>query len=321
MAESRSVTHSIDIEAPVTAVYGLVADASRWPVVFGPTVHVDVLERGALEERFRIWAFAKGTVASWSSRRHFDAERLTVGFRQERSVPPIASMGGLWEFRDLGTDAGGRSRTRVLFRHDFTLAEDTPETLRRITEILDQNSTAELEALKNVAELGVSTDALVFSFEDTVEYDGDPAPAYRFVYDCAAWPRRLPHVEAVDVAEDVPGVQHMEMETRAADGTTHRTTSVRVCTLDERIVYKQTKLPKVLLGHSGSWHFTRTAEGRAAITSRHLVMLDPREVAPGGLADFRDQVESTLKRSSRTTMEAAARAATDQAPTTPLHGA
>ncbi|WP_225828986.1 aromatase/cyclase [Streptomyces naphthomycinicus] len=320
MAESRSVTHSIEIEAPATAVYGLVADAARWPVVFGPTVHVDLLEHGPLEERFRIWAFAKGAVASWSSRRHFDAERLTVGFRQERSVPPIASMGGLWEFRDLGADGTGGSRTRVLFRHDFALVEDTPESLRRITEILDQNSTAELEALKNVAELGVPPEELVFSFEDTVEYEGDPEPAYRFVYDCAAWPRRLPHVEALDVTEDVPGVQHMEMETRAADGTTHRTTSVRVCTLGERIVYKQTKLPEVLLGHSGSWHFTRTADGRAAITSRHLVMLDPRRVAPGGLAAFRDQVEATLKRSSRTTMEAARAAATGE-PTAPVHSA
>ncbi len=79
-------------------------------------------------------------------------------------------------------------------------------------------------------------------------------------------------------------MQHMEMETRAADGTTHRTTSVRVCSLGERIVYKQTKLPKVLLGHSGSWHFAKAADGRGAITSRHLVMLDPRQVAPGGLA-------------------------------------
>ncbi|MCE0444624.1 hypothetical protein LT493_02290 [Streptomyces tricolor] len=63
------------------------ADASRRPVVFGPTVHVDLLEHGPSEERFRIWAFAKGAVASWSSRRQFDAENLTVGFRQGAQCP------------------------------------------------------------------------------------------------------------------------------------------------------------------------------------------------------------------------------------------
>jgi len=309
MAESRSVTHSIEIGAPAAAVYGLIADASRWPVVFGPTVHVDVLERSPTEERFSIWAFAKDAVASWSSRRYLDAESLTIGFRQERSVAPIASMGGRWEFRDTGAAGDGGARTCVLLRHDYTLVEDSPETVRKIMEILDQNSTAELEALKVVAELGVHVDELVFSFDDTVEYEGELEPAFRFVYDCAAWPQRLPHVGAVEVSEDVPGVQHMEMETTAADGTAHSTTSVRVCTPGERIVYKQTKLPKVLLGHSGSWQFAERVDGRCAITSRHLVMLDPREVMAGGLAEFREQVEATLKHSSRTTLEAARDAA------------
>ncbi|OON82584.1 aromatase/cyclase [Streptomyces tsukubensis] len=310
MTENRSATHSIEIEAPPRAVYDLVADAGRWPVVFGPTVHVDVTEHSLGEERFNIWAMAKGEVANWSSRRTLDAAHLTIDFRQERSVAPIASMGGRWEFAAAGPESGGGAGTEVLLRHDFTLERESPESLQWIMGVLDQNSGAELRALKSVAELGASADELIFSFEETVSYQGELEPAYRFVYDCAAWPRRLPHVAAVELVEETPGIQHMKMETVAADGTAHSTASVRVCTPSERIVYKQTELPKALLGHSGTWRFTEQAGGKCSVTSQHLVMLDPREVAPADLAAFREQVAASLARNSRTTLEAACEAAT-----------
>jgi aromatase len=57
---TRQVEHEITAEAPAATVYRLIAEVENWPRIFPPTIYVDHLERGADEERIRIWATANG---------------------------------------------------------------------------------------------------------------------------------------------------------------------------------------------------------------------------------------------------------------------
>ncbi|HEY4021568.1 MAG TPA: aromatase/cyclase, partial [Pseudonocardiaceae bacterium] len=129
--------HSIVVDAPVDQVYSLIAEVDRWPVIFGPTVYTEHLERSSSEERFRIWALAGGAVKNWTSRRTLDPVARVITFEQEVSQPPVASMGGSWSFT--ATQGG----TEVLLGHHFTAVDDAQEAVDWITRVLDTNSEAE----------------------------------------------------------------------------------------------------------------------------------------------------------------------------------
>lgn len=60
--------HTLTVSAPARVLYDLVADVTRWPAVFGPSVHVRHLERDEHTERFEIWALVNGEVANWARR-------------------------------------------------------------------------------------------------------------------------------------------------------------------------------------------------------------------------------------------------------------
>ncbi|MGV4925066.1 aromatase/cyclase [Streptomyces sp. BHT-5-2] len=302
---AQHTEHSRIVAAPADALYGLVADVTLWPALFGPSVHVRHLERSERAERFELWATVNGAVTSWRSRRTLDPEGRQVTFAQEVSRPPFASMGGEWLFREL---PGGR--TEVMLRHVFTPTDPGREAVARAVAALDHNSFAELAALARIAELGHPVADLAFSFTDHVELPGAPADAYAFVAQADRWAERLPHVARVRMTEPAEGVQELEMDTVTADGTGHTTRSVRVCHPPEWIAYKQQLPPKLLLGHSGLWTFA-DGPGGAVLTSRHTVLLNPDAVAevlgPGhGLADARDAVRTGLSRNSATTMAHAA---------------
>jgi aromatase len=292
------VTHRLTVEAPAKVLYDLVADATRWPVLFGPTVHVDILERSASAERFAIWATGGAAVVGWTSSRTFEPDAPRVSFRQEHSAPPISFMGGSWEFHETGDNA-----TEVLLEHSFACE---PGAEDQIEAILDRNSTAELAALRQAAELSPP----IFQIEDSVEFTGSPADAFAFLDDAGAWPRRLPHVAALDLTQEAgtpgqPAVQRMTMHTSAPDGSTHSTSSIRLCTPGERIVYKQVTPPAILLGHHGSWHIT-ARPGGGTITAHHLGMLDPRGLGDEPPAAAVQRVAAALRTNSHVTMEHAA---------------
>ncbi|UWZ40563.1 aromatase/cyclase [Dactylosporangium roseum] len=261
------------VAAPPERLYDLVTDVTRWPVILGPCVEARRLEIAGDEERIEISADVNGEVKTWTSRRTLDPAGLRVAFRQERSAPPIAAMSGAWSFAPEGD-----GQTRMTLTHAFSALTGDRKTLNWIAAAVDRNSEQELAALGAVAALGHPLDRLVFSFSDRVELPGvAAADAYDFVHRADRWPRRLPHVRRVDVDEAVPGVQRMEMETLTADGGSHTTQSIRLCSPGERIAYKQTVLPALLSGHSGVWEFEAVAGG-AAITSRHTVAIDPAAV-------------------------------------------
>src|SRR5216683_355998 len=216
--------HTVAVHAPADAVYGLVADATRWPLIFGPTVYVQSSEHAApadgtgLEQRFRIWAQVSERVMGWTSSRSLDHRGLRISFRQEQAQPPVARMSGQWRFEPLGHDT-----TRVVLLHEYAAVDDdsaspggrgssrgeTPgearpdmpssaspggrppsDHVRWIDAALDRNSTAELGAVKAWAERGHRIEDLVSSFEDRMAVRGPAAQVYAFLHRADLWPDR-----------------------------------------------------------------------------------------------------------------------------------
>jgi aromatase len=303
MAKSgrQQVEHEILVSAPAADVYRLIAEVENWPRIFPPTVHVDHLERGEREERIRIWATANGRPKNWTSRRTLDPGALTIGFRQEVSTPPVASMGGTWIIERLDT---GGCRVRLL--HDYTAIDDDPAGLAWIEQAVDTNSRSELASLKATVEAAVGSAELAFSFEDTVLVSGSAKDVYDFVNEAQLWEERLPHVVTVRLEEHEPGLQTLEMDTRSPNGSVHTTKSHRVCFPDQRIHYKQTTLPALMDLHTGRWTFRETATGVAA-SSQHTVVLKPENITAilgpqAGVAEAREHVRAALSANSRATL-------------------
>ncbi|MGW5138408.1 aromatase/cyclase [Nocardia beijingensis] len=307
------MSHSRVVQAAPDVVYDLVADVTRWPVIFEPSVLVRHLHRGPDEERFRLWATVGGAVRNWTSRRVLDTGQRRIAFEQERSQAPIASMGGGWSFRELGAGT-----TKVVLDHHFTVVDGADAA--QVAAAVDRNSVSELAALARIAELGHPVDEVVRTFEDTVTLDCSASEAYDFVYHSERWPEQVPHVGRVELTEDADGVQLMEMDTVTAGGIPHTTKSIRVCVPGERIDYKQLVPPAILFGHSGAWEFADGPDG-AVVTARHTVAIDPvaaREIlgANTDLADAGAYLTEALSSNSRNTLRCAERhAASTKSPT------
>nr|AAF00205.1 cyclase [Streptomyces fradiae] len=298
---TRSVEHEITVEAPAAAVYRLIAEVENWPRIFPPTIYVEHLERGEGEERIRIWATANGKAKNWTSRRTLDADNLRITFRQEVSTPPVAAMGGTWIIEPLSGDS---SRIRLL--HDYRAVDDDPQGLKWIDEAVDRNSRSELAALKTNVELAHASEEITFSFEDTVWIDGSAKDAYDFVNEAGLWVERLSHVASVRFSEDTPGLQSLEMDTLAKDGSTHTTKSYRVTFPHHRIAYKQVTLPALMTLHTGYWTFTENESGTAA-SSQHTVVLNTENIAgilgpEATVADAREFIRGALSTNSRATL-------------------
>jgi len=299
----REVEHDIVVSAPAEAVYRLIAEVQNWPRIFPPTIYVDHLERGEREERIRIWATANGEPKNWSSRRTLDPEGLRVGFRQEVSTPPVAAMGGAWIIEPL---PDGESRIRLL--HDYRAVDDDPAGLEWIDQAVDRNSRSELAALKTNVEAAHAAEDLTFSFEDSVQVDGSAKDVYDFINEAGKWAERLPHVATVRLDEDMPGLQTLEMDTRAKDGSTHTTKSYRVCFPHQGIAYKQVTLPALMTLHTGYWTFAENEDGGGVTaSSQHTVVLNTDNIAKilgddATVADAREYVHSALSNNSKATL-------------------
>lgn len=300
---STRTEHEITIAAPARTVYEIIRDVTWWPQYFEPTLHVEYLERAADTELIKIWATANGAVKNWVSRRYLDPAGGRIRFRQQVSQAPVAAMGGEWVFNPVSPGT-----TRVVFRHDFRAVDDDPGAIDWIIDAVDQNTTRELAGLKTVAEELDSAAETMLSFSDSMDIAGDASDVYGFLHDAARWPQRLPHVASLDLREEEPDIQLMAMSTRTADGATHDTYSIRIC-LPDRIVYKQTRMPRLMRAHAGCWTLSRTPSG-TRVTSSHAVTIDRTAIADvlgtgASVADARRLLRDALGTNSRTTLECA----------------
>lgn len=317
-AGTHVTEHTVVVDAPADTVYGLVADVSAWPQIFGPTIHVEVLEEEADEQLLRIWATANDQVRSWTSHRILNSRTRSVSFRQVVPAAPVSAMGGQWRIEP--NDDGG---SRVVLLHDYSAVDDDPEAVALIERAVDRNSRAELAALKNAAEQDAGEDAaegadagddrLRFTFCDSVDIGGSAEDVFAFLDRADLWPERLPHVARIGLEEspsDGGGstVQRMDMDTRSPDGSLHNTMSVRVCFPDRNlIVYKQLRVPVAMSGHTGRWVIEPHGKGVRA-TSWHTVTLDPEGVRQllgprATLAEARAKVRRALGANSSTTLQ------------------
>lgn len=327
MLQTHVTEHTVSVGAPADAVFALIADVTRWPQMFGPTVHVEVHEEDGPLQLLRIWAFAAGNVRTWVSQRTLDARAKLITFQQVVSVAPVAAMGGEWLVRPAGPD-----RSTVVLTHRFQAVDDDPEAVRLINAATDNNSTAELAALARFAE-GAADEELRFTFSDTERIRGQAKDVFEFLHEAGRWPERLPHVARLELTESRPDEgprkvgggteetvhQHMEMDTRSPDGSVHTTTSVRL-SFPERgtIIYKQLRVPPVLAAHTGRWDVTSNGREVTA-TSWHTVALDPAGVREalgpqGTLAEARKLVRAALGGNSSTTLRHAREYAEARAP-------
>ncbi|MEH0417675.1 aromatase/cyclase [Streptomyces sp. B21-083] len=304
----REVEHEIIVAAPSVDVYRLIAEVDNWPRIFPPTIHVDHVERGEKEERIRIWATANGEPKNWTSRRTLDPDALRITFRQEISAPPVAAMGGTWVIEPLSAT---ESRIRLL--HDYRAVDDDPKNMEWIDNAVDRNSRSELAALKSNVELAAAAQAeeLLLSFEDSVRINGSAKDVYDFINEAHLWAERLPHVATVKFEEDTLGLQTLEMDTRAKDGSTHTTKSIRVAFPHHKIAYKQITLPALMSLHTGYWTFVEHPEADGTVvttaSSQHTVVIEPRNISrvlgsEAGVPEARDFVQGALSTNSRATL-------------------
>ncbi|MGW0662689.1 aromatase/cyclase [Streptodolium elevatio] len=294
--------HRITVAAPPDTVYALLADVAGWPLVFGPTLHVEVLEQQGTSEEFAIWATAGGEVAQWTSRRTLDPVARRIRFDQQTPRAPLAAMGGEWIVEPEGDG------TLVVLTHDFTMRPDAALGPDAVHAVVDANSEAELAALRRHAEQDEAAD-LLLEFEDTADIDGSAEAVHDFLWRAERWPDALPHVVALELAEDADGVQTMDMDVRNHRGEQHSLRSIRIGRPGHRIVYKQLVLPPVATAHLGEWTVTGTAHGARAV-GRHRIVLEPAGIATvlgpdTDLAAAKAAVREAIGGNSRTTLRRA----------------
>jgi aromatase len=297
----REVEHEITIAAPATAVYELIADVRNWPRIYPPTIHVEQTASGDHDERITIWATANEGFKTWSSYRELDPEGLRVTFRQEVSSPPVAEMSGVWIIEPVAAE-----QSRVRLQHTFRAIDDDPAGLDWIDSAVDRNSRSELAGLRGSVERTRALADATFSFADSVLIDGSAKDVYDFINEAGEWPQRLPHVDEVVFTEETPGLQSLEMVTRAANGSRHTTQSYRVCFPHHKITYKQVTMPALMTLHTGCWTFDERDDGVLA-TSQHTVVLHVENITrilgtDATIADAREHVLTALSTNSRATL-------------------
>jgi len=252
-------------------------------------------------ERLRIWATADGRLNNWISSRVLDPDFMWIDFRQEVSPPPVASMRGSWVIEPVS-----ETESRIWLLHHYRAVNDDPVDLARIDQAVDSNSRTELAALKAYVERLTASADLTFSFEDSVQINGSATDVFTFINEAGRWVERLPHVAAVRLEEGTPGLQTLEMDTRAKDGSTHTTKSYRVCLPPHKIAYKQVTLPPVMSLHTGYWSFQDNPTGVLA-SSQHTVVLNPDNIVrflaeDAGITTTKELVQSSLSANSRATL-------------------
>ncbi|MFJ5281412.1 SRPBCC family protein [Streptomyces parvulus] len=304
LAPVHRMAQHTPVDAPAGVLYGLIADALRWPVFLPPTLHVEQLEFDGESERLRMWVTAGGEIRSWTTHRVLDPVAHRVEFRQEVLPRPVTSMGGSWSVEPRGPE-----RSLVTLRNDFAVRDNARTDVDWVKRATTDNSRAALANLRRLAERWRRLDHLVLSLEDTASVDAPAEDVYGFLHRFGNRPDALPGALALDIREHTPGVQLMTVRRPGRDGGARTTESVRIGFPHAgRIVYKDTLdtgQPALLAAHTGEWSVEPDAHGEGVtLVARHHAVLDEDAVrqsygdGPDALARARQDLRTELARDS-----------------------
>lgn len=274
LAPVHRMAQHAEVDAPAGVLYGLIADALRWPVFLPPTVHVEQLEFDGASERLRMWVTANGEIKSWTTRRVLDPLAHRVEFRQEVLPRPVTSMGGSWSVEPRGPE-----KSLVTLRNDFAVADNARADVDWVRRATTANTRAALANLKQLAERWRRLDSLVLAFEESVHIDAEVEPVYAFLHRFGDRADAVPGALKAELSERAPGVQLMRVELPAAAGTTRTTESVRIGFPHAgRIVFKDirdSEQPALLAAHAGEWSVEPDPFGEGVtVVARHHAVLD-----------------------------------------------
>ncbi|MEU9137041.1 SRPBCC family protein [Streptomyces sp. NPDC048404] len=249
--------HTVAVAAPPGVVYGLLADAPRWPLHLPSCLHVERVDFDGVRDRLQVWHLRHGRVRCTHARRTLHPQERRIDFElhdspqadspqsdapqadvpQSGAPQPDVVQSGSWSVSPQGS---GHSLLTLHRRHPaaFAAASQEPGALQAQVR-------AQLEAVREAAERWDRLDELLLSFEDSVYACGSPEIVYDFLYRVADWADLVPHVERAEVTEDRPGVQRTLLHTSdPGTGGTSVTSAVRLCfPAAGRIVHKQIPAP------------------------------------------------------------------------------
>lgn len=295
------------VAAPAGVVYGLLADAVRWPLLLPSTVHVERIDFDGVRERLRVWDMdpAGERVRSFHLRRVLRPQARTVDFEQEDTARPGALTTGTWT-----VEARGETESVLTLRQERTLEGLPGAATAHSRGQWQEEAAGQLAGLKEIAERWDRLDGLLLSFEDSAHVDGPATLVYDFLYRIGDWPELVPHVDAVEVAEDVPGVQIAAVDTAAPDGRTVATRTARLVRLcfpaAARIVSKELVAPGLIAAHSGEWSLVPEEDGVRVVCAQQVMLREEavEEVLGAGtdLVEARRYVRTWLGRAGSETL-------------------
>lgn len=296
------------VAAPPGVVYGLLADAVRWPLLLPAPVHVERMDFDGTQELLRLWDVdaAGERVRSFHLRRVLSPHARTVAFELEDTFRMGAPTTGRWT-----VDARDDTQSLLTLRQERTLDGLPGESSERSRREWDEETEAQLVQVKEIAERWKRLDQLLLTFEDSVHVAAPAELVYDFLYRIEDWPELVPHVDAARVVEDVPGVQLASVDGLAEpDGLSVTTRTVRLCfPAAARIVYKELSSPELIAAHSGEWSLEPDEDGVRVVCAQQVLL---REEAVGPvlgegteLAEARRYVRDGLGRASVETLRLA----------------
>ncbi|MDN3262846.1 SRPBCC family protein [Streptomyces sp. CSDS2] len=257
--------HEVEVAARAGEVFGLLAELANWPWMFRPFVHAEVLGEAGGFERCGMWTTSGERVEAWVALRRVDAARMRIDFEPERPAPPLTRMERAWTVEPVGEE-----ECLVRLEHRYEAAGGDA-ALEETGAVIDTIAQAETAAVKAAAELPADRRILVV---DEVRVAGSADTVHRVLYDVAAWPGLLAHVERAEVLQDEDGAQLVEVDTREADGGILAMRTARVGRGGTLVAYKQLVLPPIGSSHTVRWRVEPDGDG-VTVRSEQVVVLAP----------------------------------------------
>jgi aromatase len=263
----RSNRHTVSVAASASVVYGMLADASRWPVFLPSCVHVERMEFDGTHEHLWVWDLTDDRVRFSRVRRVLQPGIRSIDFEEfagGESSWPGALAAGTWS-----VESEGDTQSSLTLRY-----EELPRGRTASPGALDAVVRLRLEEIRRMAEQWSRLDEWLLSFEDSTRVDGPSELVYDFLYRVEDWADLLPGVDSAQVTEDQPGIQIAALDTIATHtGVTVTAEAVRLCfPAAGRIVYKETVTPDLIAAHTGEWSVVPDESGLTVVSAHHVLL-------------------------------------------------